>query len=228
MKTKKKEKDCFLAKEEDIFREIFLKKSNKDLLRAVIEASLNKRCRKIRQYNIEREEYMDWIENIGEDMLFQTDVGVVEIEINPSNDRYITGKNLALYSDTLYRVKKERKLTDNYQFVQLSFTWSLDLNGRDVSEYAWQTTSGIYLYENTFIREFNLDKIVKYWYEKNEEKIEEYKYIIMLGLDLDELDKLYAYTKDKLIKKYRKELEKANENQELMKKISAKEKKCEV
>ena len=52
MKTKKKEKDCFLAKEEDIFREIFLKKSNKDLLRAVIEASLNKRCRKIRQYNI--------------------------------------------------------------------------------------------------------------------------------------------------------------------------------
>ena len=50
----------------------------------------------------------------------------------------------------------------------------------------------------------------------------------MLGLDLYELDKLYAYTKDKLIKKYRKELEKANKNQELMEKISAKEKKCEV
>ena len=49
----------YLLKEEDIFREIFLKKSNKDLLRAVIEASLNKRCRKIRQYNIEREEYME-------------------------------------------------------------------------------------------------------------------------------------------------------------------------
>ena len=225
---KKEKKNFFLAKEEDIFREIFLKKSNEDLLTAVIETSLNKNCGKIRRYNIEREGYLDWIENIEEDMLFKTNVGVVEIEINPYKG-YIAGKNFALYTDTAYRVELEKSLTDEYQFVQLSFTWNLDPEKYkdDVNEYAWQTKEGIYLVENACLKEFNLDKIVKYWYEKNEEKIEEYKYIIMLGLDLEELDKLYTYTQDKRIKKYRKELRKANKNQKLIKKIRKKSKNYE-
>ncbi len=41
-----------------------------------------------------------------------------------------------------------------------------------------------YLYiENMKIIEHNMDRITDFWYSKNKEKIEEYKYLIMLGLD---------------------------------------------
>ena len=40
MKTKKKEKEFYYGKEEGIFKEIFLKEQNKDLLSSVIEASI--------------------------------------------------------------------------------------------------------------------------------------------------------------------------------------------
>ena len=66
--------------------------------------------------------------------------------------------------------------------------------------------------QNAFIYEVNIDRIVRFWYDENEEKIQEYKYIIMLGLPLEELEKLYLKTKDRLVKKYMEELERVNED----------------
>ena len=66
--------------------------------------------------------------------------------------------------------------------------------------------------ENAFVRKMNLEKFIGYWREKNVEKIDEYKYIIMLGLDWEELEELYSYTKDALIKKYMEELKILSEN----------------
>ena len=54
--------------------------------------------------------------------------------------------------------------------------------------------------------------MIRFWYDENEEKIQEYKYIIMLGLPLEELEKLYLKTKDRLVKKYMEELERVNED----------------
>ena len=62
------------------------------------------------------------------------------------------------------------------------------------------------------IYEVNIDRMIRFWYDENEEKIQEYKYIIMLGLPLEELEKLYFKTKDRLVKKYMDELERVNED----------------
>lgn len=56
---------------------------------------------------------------------------------------------------------------------------------------------------------------MKYWYNKNKQevnikKIIEYRYFIMLSLNLNELEELYEITKDERIRDFMKELEKVN------------------
>ncbi len=52
----------------------------------------------------------------------------------------------------------------------------------------------------------------EFWYSKEEKKIEEYKYLIMLDLGLEELEKIAK--KDKMVEKYMEEIEKLNESPE--------------
>ena len=51
---------------------------------------------------------------------------------------------------------------------------------------------------------------MKFWYDKNEEKIEEYKHLIMLDLSKEDLKKLAK--KDREVEKYMKEVERVNED----------------
>ena len=62
------------------------------------------------------------------------------------------------------------------------------------------------------IREINIDRLLEFWYDKNEKKIKEYQYIIMLGLGPEEIEKMYSITKDRLVKKYMEEVKRVNED----------------
>ena len=63
-----------------------------------------------------------------------------------------------------------------------------------------------------FIREINIDRLLEFWYDKNEKKIKEYQYIIMLGLGPEEIERMYSITKDRLVKKYMEEVKRVNED----------------
>ncbi len=67
-----------------------------------------------------------------------------------------------------------------------------------------------YLYiENMKIIEYNMDRITDFWYSKNKEKIEEYKYLIMLGLDRISLNEIAKG--DKYMEEYTKKVEELND-----------------
>ena len=67
-----------------------------------------------------------------------------------------------------------------------------------------------YLYiENMKIIEFNMDRITDFWYSKNKEKIEGYKYLIMLGLDRTSLNEIAKG--DKYMEEYTKKVEELND-----------------
>ena len=51
---------------------------------------------------------------------------------------------------------------------------------------------------------------MQFWYDKNEEKIEEYKHLIMLDLSKEELKELAK--RDRKVEKYMKEIEKVNQD----------------
>ena len=98
------------------------------------------------------------------------------------------------------------------QFLQLNFTSGIHKDPKECRIYKMQDDDQLLFVQNAFIYEVNIDRIVRFWYDENEEKIQEYKYIIMLGLPLKELEKLYSKTKDRLVKKYMEELERVNED----------------
>ena len=212
MKTKKKEKEFYYGKEEGIFKEIFLKEQNKDLLSSVIEASMKKNCGKINHYHIKREEFHEWMENISSGMLLQTDIGIIEIKVNPDDTKKTREKSLILFLDNWDLIEQRRKITADYQYIQLNFNWGMIGDEKEFRDITLRTEDNICMNENAFVRKMNLEKFIGYWREKNVEKIDEYKYIIMLGLDWEELKELYSYTKDALIKKYMEELKLLSED----------------
>lgn len=50
-----------------------------------------------------------------------------------------------------------------------------------------------------------MDKIMEFWYSKNEKEIEKYKYLIMLDLGLEDLEKLSK--KDKVVEEHKMDVE---------------------
>ena len=58
----------------------------------------------------------------------------------------------------------------------------------EIKVYEMQNDRGKKYVDNFLLYEFNMDRIMQFWYSKEEKKIEEYKYLIMLDLGLEELN----------------------------------------
>ena len=147
------------------------------------------------------------------DALLETDSGLIGIEVNSSNQKYIRARNFAFFSDMVSHYVGVGQIYDEViQFLQLNFTSGIHKDLKECRVYKMQDEDQFLFVQNAFIYEVNIDRLIRFWYDENEEKIQEYKYIIMLGLPLEELEKLYLKTKDRLVKKYMEELERVNED----------------
>ena len=70
-------------------------------------------------------------------------------------------------------------------------------------------TSGLEYIKNLTIYEINMDKYKEILYNGDEEQLEENKYLIMLDMDKEELNKL---KKDKVVEEYMEKIERLNQN----------------
>lgn len=79
-------------------------------------------------------------------------------------------------------------------------------------EYFVQSMDGELYIDNFEIIEYNLDKIMSFWYSKDEENIQKYKHFIMLDLEKDELR---ALTKGEngFMENYEKSLNELNDDE---------------
>ena len=77
--------------------------------------------------------------------------------------------------------------------------------------------------KNFIIYDINMEKVKDIWYSKSKKEIENNKYLIMLDLDLEELDKLSKISKDRRVNKYMDEVKRVNEDPEFREFISAEE-----
>ena len=75
------------------------------------------------------------------------------------------------------------------------------------------------------IIEINMDKIMNMWYHGDKKKALEYKYFLMLDLEPKDLD--VVCKGDKMMEKYKKKIEKLNEDPEFIEVVS-KEKDAEM
>ena len=200
----------YTAKYDRTFKEIFLKEENEELLLLILEETLNTKVAKIKQRNIELNNGNIFVRRKHLDILLETDQGLIGIEINSSVEDYLHPRNLAFQCDNYaHYTLVGQDYTEEVQIIQINLTYKMK-DEELVRRYFIQDRTGKKYAQNFQIIEWNMDKIMKFWYDKNEEKIEEYKHLIMLDLSKEELKKLAK--KDREVEKYMKEVERVNED----------------
>lgn len=207
------DKTFYLGMNDRVFKEIFLKEENKDLLSALLYTSLKVSVNKMSLLNSERIEGNVSVRRKTLDVLLETDSELIGIEVNSSNQKYIRARNFAFFSDMIsHHVGIGQVYDEVTQFIQINYTSGITKDPKECRVYKIQDDDRLLFIRNAFIYEINIDRIVKFWYDEHEEKIKKYKYIMMLGLPLEELKKLYAKTKDRMVKKFMEEVQKVNED----------------
>ena len=210
----------YTCRSDRAFKEIFLKEQNRDLLTKLLEEALNTKIISIVEENIERNTVNLKVRRKYLDILLSTDKGLIGIEMNAQVTDYLRARNMAFQCDNYaHYTLVGKKYNEDVQVIQINFTYGLEHSNKTkplhlelLEVYEPLSKTGKKYVENFKILEFNMDKIMDFWYAKDEEKIKEYKYFIMLDLDKENLSILSK--KDKLVNKYMSNLEKLNEDPE--------------
>lgn len=200
IKLLEKEEKFYTAKYDRAFKEVFLKEENEELLLSVLKESLNTKIAKIRQRNIELNSGNIFVRRKYLDILLETDQGLIRIEINSSVEDYLHPRNLAFQCDNYahYTLVGEN-YTEDVQIIQINLTYKMQ-DEELVRRYFIQDETGKKYAQNFQIIEWNMNKLMKFWYDKNKEIIAKYKHIIMLDLPKEELKELSK--KDREVKIY--------------------------
>ena len=203
----------YTAKYDRVFKEIFLKKENEDLLKKLLKVALKevsiKEIKKV--LNIEKNSGNIHVRRKYVDVLLETDIGLVGIEINSSVKDYLHVRNLAYQCDTYahYTETGEYYREDIY-IIQINLTYGIKNDEEIMRVYEVQDKNQKKFVENFQVIEYNMDKVMEYWYTKDEKKIKEYLYLILLDLEKEELEEVAKESLE--VEKYMKDLEKVNED----------------
>src|SRR5574344_2024399 len=179
----------YTAKYDRVFKTIFCDDKHPELMREFLSRILNK---KVENINFLRNEIP--ISGTGEkvktvDVFCLVDGVYTHIEINSNIDSIIHIRNF-IYFSTLYanNIKRGEEYNDNNQFIHLDFSYGLG-NQYDIhEEYRVQNSKSMVYVSNFSIVEFNMDKAMKFWYDKDEKNIKKYKELIILDSDISILD----------------------------------------
>ncbi len=203
----------YTAKYDRVFKEIFLKEENEDLLKKLLKVALKevsiKEIKKV--LNTEKNVRNIHVRRKYVDVLLETDIGLVAIELNSTVKDYLHVRNLAYQCDTYshYTETGEYYREDIY-IIQINLTYGIKNDEEIMRVYEIQDKTQKKFVENFQVIEYNMDKVMKYWYTKDEKKIKEYLYLILLDLGKEELEEVAKESLE--VEKYMKDLEKVNED----------------
>ena len=201
----------YSCKYDRAFKEVFLKERNKDLLKVLLESILKLKIKGIKLIPNELNEENLLVRRKTLDALIETDIGKIGIEVNSNNRPYVHLRNMAYICDLYasYTLSGE-KYTDKVDIIQINLSYELGINHKKLSIYKIMDDEEN-LYVNNFkIYEINMDYYLKLWYDKNEKEIKENEYLVMLGLDKEELEAFSKKIKNEKVEKYMSEIKKVN------------------
>ena len=191
-----------------------MKESNQDILKVLLESILKVEIKDIKYLNLEKNVDNIKIKRKHFDLLINTNIGSIQVEVNSGIKPYTSARNTAYICDTYsHEVLKGEEYSNDKLVVQINFTYGLGEKEKDLRIYKLRDEELKEYVSNLLIYEFNMDYYMKVWYSKDKEKIEEYKYIIMQNLELADLEKLSK--DDRMVKKYMEEIERVNEDPEI-------------
>ena len=204
-----KEYKYYTCKYDTAFKEVFLSDDN-ELLKVLLESILKIRINKIEIKNSELKNQSIHSRKKLVDALIYTDKDVINIEVNTSTEDYVKPRNFAYISRAYANyVLVGDHYSEKVKFIQINLSYNLTQKEYLRIYKVMDKAENTYI-NNFLIYEFNMDKYVNLWYTKNQEKIEENKYLIMLNLPKEDLLKLSE--KDKVVLNYMEKLNSVNED----------------
>ena len=213
-------KKLYTCRTDRAFKEVFMKKDNKDILIALLEVCLSVKIMDIEYLNLE-----DNVDNIhvrrkSYDLRLSTDIGRLLIEVNSNIYDYSRARQVSYLSNEYsHIVKSGEDYSEKDNVIQINFTYGFMKEFRNKNKYLYDN-KGLRIYrimdddrkefvKNFKILEFNMDYYKNIWYNNDTKKINKYKYIIMLDLQKESLMKL---SKDKVVNKYMSEIIRVNKD----------------
>lgn len=205
------EKKFYTAKYDRVFKTILCDEDNKELLQEFLTRLLKKKVEIIEFLRTELP-VATTVEKVKTvDVLVKVDGEYTHIEINSNMPKYLHIRNF-IYFSSIYSKKVQRGEEYDFvtKFLHIDLTYGMN-SDREYIRYFIQSDDKEKYLENIEIIEYNMDKIMEYWYNDNEEKIHEYKHLIMLDLETKGLKKLSEG--DGFVEKFEEKITDLNEQE---------------
>ena len=190
------------------FKEIMLKESNKDILKALLESILKVEITDIKINNIERNSENINIKRKYLDALLTTNEGMIELEVNACDKPYVHPRNMSYICDIYsHHTLVYKQYNEDTKIIQINFSYGIKDN-KDIRVYRIMDEDNKLYVSNFYIYDINMEYYKKIWYDKNIKEIEKNKYLIMMDLGKEELKEISK--DDKVVYKYMEDLENLN------------------
>ena len=190
-KEKEEEKKFYTAKYDRVFKTIFCNEDDHTLLKELLERILKQKIESIEFLRSELPVVSTDDKSKTVDLLAKVDGKYLHVELNCSYKDYLHTRNF-IYFTNIYSRKTVRgkKYDFKTKFIHIDFTYGLSKDIDDVTYYYVMNDKKKKYIDNFEIIEYNMDKITNYWYNLDTEKVKEYKHLIMLDLEKNDLDKI--------------------------------------
>ena len=208
-KTITKPKKFYTCKNDSAFKEIFGNIKNKKLLIWLLERILQVRIDELTYLNVERNNNDLVTKRKRLDILVETNVGRINIEMNATNKEYLHPRNFC-YLSNIYN--KNTSISEDYNeetlTIQINFTYGIKDDNKILRIYKVQDDEQKCYIKNFEIYEYNMDIIMNFWYSLDIEKVTKYSHLIMLDLEKNSLKELVKY--DGKVDEYMEKITKLN------------------
>lgn len=156
------------------------------------------------------------------DVLVLVDNEYVHIELNiDGNKDYLHNRNFIYFTEVYNRKKRGSEYNIKTQFIHIDLSYGLSKDKDEYEEFYVMSKKGNKYVSNIKIIEYNMDKIMEYWYNKNIDRINKYIHLIILDLDDKSIRKIPR--RDNFVKEYEEKIEKLNEDETFVSAISYEE-----
>ncbi len=201
----------YTGKHDRLFKTLVVEEEGNRLLKKILESILHV---KIEELEILRNEFP--IEEIRErvktvDLLVKTKEKYIHVELNTSTGYRF--RNFILFSNIIsVKTKRGESYNPKEEYIHIDLNYVKGNKGREISEYYIQTLEGRKYVKNIQIIEYNIDKKNEFWYTKSGKAREEYKYLLLLDLEPEEIEK--KLKGDELAMEYKDKIEEINQSGE--------------
>lgn len=201
----------YTAKYDRVFKTILCDEDDKELLQEFLSRLLERKVEIIEFLRSELPVSTTEEKTKTVDVLVKVDGEYTHIELNGTSPKYLHIRNY-MYFSSLYikKVQKGEEYDLETKFIHIDLTYGMD-SGKDIIKYYVQSSDNEKYLENIEIIEYNMDKIMEYWYNQDIQKVNQYKHLIMLDLETNGLKELSKG--DDFVGKFEDKITKLNETE---------------